>query len=41
MTGREWEAKIAQRLDDLKASMAQTIDADEVIHRIDARLRRR
>jgi putative addiction module component (TIGR02574 family) len=35
-----WEAEIAGRLDALEAGKAQTVDADEVLRRIDARLNR-
>jgi putative addiction module component (TIGR02574 family) len=36
-----WEAELAKRLDELETGKAQTIDADETLHRIDARLRNR
>lgn len=34
-----WEAEIANRLDELETGNARTIDADEALRRIDARLR--
>ena len=34
-----WEAEIANRLDGLGTGNARTIDADEALRRIDARLR--
>jgi putative addiction module component (TIGR02574 family) len=36
-----WEAEIAGRLDDLQSGNVETVDADEVLGRIDARLHRR
>ncbi len=36
-----WEAEIAQRLNDLESGKAPTIDADEALRRMDARLRPR
>jgi putative addiction module component (TIGR02574 family) len=35
----EWETEITERLDDLESGKVQTIDADEVLCRISARLR--
>ncbi len=35
-----WEAEIARRLDDVQSDKAQTMDADEALRRIDARLRK-
>jgi len=35
---QEWEAEIAKRLEDVQAGTAQTIDADEALRGIDARL---
>jgi putative addiction module component (TIGR02574 family) len=34
-----WEAEIANRLDEFETGNARTIDADEALRRIDARLR--
>jgi hypothetical protein len=34
-----WEAEIANRVDELETGNARTIDADEALRRIDARLR--
>lgn len=34
-----WEAEIANRLDELKTGNARTIEPDEALRRIDARLR--
>lgn len=34
-----WEAEIANRIDELETGNARTIDADEAVRRIDARLR--
>ena len=36
-----WETEILRRLDQLETGTAQTIEADEVLRRIDARLSRR
>lgn len=36
-----WDAEIEQRLNDLESGKAQTIDAEEALNRIDARLRQR
>jgi putative addiction module component (TIGR02574 family) len=36
-----WEAEIAQRLDELESGKTPTIDADEALRRMDARLRPR
>jgi putative addiction module component (TIGR02574 family) len=36
-----WEAEITRRLDDLESGEVQTVEADEALRRIDARLRRR
>jgi len=38
---RAWEAEIARRLEQLEHGGAQTVDADEALSRIDARLGRR
>ena len=35
-----WEAEIAVRLDELESGQAQTVSAEEALHRIDERLRR-
>jgi putative addiction module component (TIGR02574 family) len=35
-----WEAEIAKRLDELESGQVQTVDADEVLRRIDKRLSR-
>lgn len=35
-----WEAEITQRLDDVQSGKAQTVDANESLRRIDARLRK-
>ena len=35
-----WEAEIARRLDDLESGQARTVSAEEVLRRIDERLRR-
>ncbi len=35
-----WEAEIVKRLDELETGKVHTIDADEALRRIDARLRR-
>jgi putative addiction module component len=34
-----WETEIASRLDDLQSGNVETVDADEVLRRIDSRLR--
>lgn len=34
-----WEAEITKRLDELETGKVRTIDADEALRRIDARLR--
>jgi putative addiction module component (TIGR02574 family) len=34
-----WEAEITKRLDGLETGKVRTIDAEEALHRIDARLR--
>jgi len=36
-----WEDEITHRLDDLQSGKSQTVDADEVLRRIDARLHER
>lgn len=36
-----WEVEITRRLDELESGKAQTVDADEALRRIDARLRQR
>jgi putative addiction module component (TIGR02574 family) len=36
-----WEAEITRRLDELESGKAHTVDADEALRRIDARLRQR
>jgi putative addiction module component (TIGR02574 family) len=36
-----WEAEVTRRLDDLESGEVQTVEADEALRRIDARLRRR
>lgn len=33
-----WEAEIAQRLNDVQSGKAESMDADEALRRIDARL---
>ena len=35
-----WEAEITNRLDEVEAGNARTVDASEALHRIDDRLRR-
>jgi putative addiction module component (TIGR02574 family) len=35
-----WEVEIARRLDAFESGKAQTVDADEVLRRIDAQLKR-
>ena len=35
-----WEAEIARRLDDLESGQVRTVSAEEVLRRIDERLRR-
>lgn len=39
--GEAWEAEIEKRLDGLESGKARTVDADEALRRIDARLRQR
>jgi putative addiction module component (TIGR02574 family) len=36
----EWDAEIVRRLEDLALGQVQTVDAEEALHRIDARLGR-
>jgi putative addiction module component (TIGR02574 family) len=36
-----WEAEITRRLDELESGKAHTVEADEALRRIDARLGRR
>ena len=36
-----WEAEVTRRLDELESGKAHTVDADEALRRIDARLRQR
>jgi putative addiction module component (TIGR02574 family) len=36
-----WESEISRRLDDLQSGKSQTVDADEALRRIDARLQGR
>jgi putative addiction module component (TIGR02574 family) len=38
---KAWDAEIERRLDDVQSGKAQSIDAEEALNRIDARLRER
>lgn len=40
-TAEAWEAEITARLDDLQSGKVQTVEPDEALRRIDARLHRR